>query len=348
MVEGEIPHLSITVDDKDINAGALDVLQEIRPLWRKEDVELKLLTDGITNKLVGCRHKDEDEAETVLVRIYGNKTDLLIDRKAETRNILLLSKLGLAPHLYATFQNGLAYQFVPGCTLTHQTVTEEHIYRLVATRMARLHKVQVPNQHTPRPFIWNKVQSFLDLVPDVFTDTNKHTRFQGLKIPKALLQAELHYLKRVLDEPGLPVVFCHNDLLLGNVVYTQEKNCVTFIDYEYAAFNYQAFDIANHFLEFAGVEDADFSRYPSEELQRNWLCIYLEEFKGNFGAEDIDRLLREVNRFVLVSHLFWGIWALIQTEHSYIDFDFLGYAAVRFEEYFTRKEELTSSGKLPR
>lgn len=27
---------------------------------------------------------------------------------------------------------------------------------------------------------------------------------------------------------------------------------VSFIDYEYADFNYQAFDIANHFNEFAG------------------------------------------------------------------------------------------------
>ena len=27
---------------------------------------------------------------------------------------------------------------------------------------------------------------------------------------------------------------------------------IRFIDYEYASFNYQAFDIANHFAEFAG------------------------------------------------------------------------------------------------
>ena len=54
MVEDEIPHLSITVDDKDINAGALDVLQEIRPLWRKEDVELKvrLFVFAATSSLV--------------------------------------------------------------------------------------------------------------------------------------------------------------------------------------------------------------------------------------------------------------------------------------------------------
>lgn len=50
-----------------------------------------------------------------------------------------------------------------------------------------------------------------------------------------------------------PIVFSHNDLLLGNVIYTEELNRVSFIDYEYAAHNFQAFDIGNHFTEFAGM-----------------------------------------------------------------------------------------------
>lgn len=50
-----------------------------------------------------------------------------------------------------------------------------------------------------------------------------------------------------------PVVFCHNDLLLGNVIYNSDNESVTFIDYEYAGMNYQAFDIGNHFNEFAGI-----------------------------------------------------------------------------------------------
>lgn len=49
-----------------------------------------------------------------------------------------------------------------------------------------------------------------------------------------------------------PVVFAHNDLLLGNVIYTADRNKISFIDFEYAAFNYQAYDIGNHFAEFAG------------------------------------------------------------------------------------------------
>jgi ethanolamine kinase len=175
-----IPHLSITIDDKDINSGALRVLQAIRPRWDPSDVDFKLLTDGITNKLVGCRPKDEDAAETVLVRVYGNKTDLLIDRKAETRNILLLSNIGLAPNLYATFSNGLAYQFVPGCTLTDGTVKHPDICKLVAVRMAKLHKVQVPGESNPQPFIWTKLRSFFNLVPDNFSDISKDNRYVPL------------------------------------------------------------------------------------------------------------------------------------------------------------------------
>jgi len=45
-----------------------------------------VFTDGITNKLLGCFHEDFPE-DIVLVRVYGHKTDLLIDRNAETRNI---------------------------------------------------------------------------------------------------------------------------------------------------------------------------------------------------------------------------------------------------------------------
>lgn len=33
---------------------------------------------------------------------------------------------------------------------------------------------------------------------------------------------------------------------------------VRFIDYEYAGYNYQAFDIGNHFNEFAGKRDIVF------------------------------------------------------------------------------------------
>lgn len=68
----------------------------------------------------------------------------------------------------------------------------------------------------------------------------------------AILEKEYQMLKDTLSKEDSPVVFAHNDLLLGNILYNSKRESVVFIDYEYTAFNYQAFDIANHFTEFAG------------------------------------------------------------------------------------------------
>lgn len=60
-------------------------------------------------------------------------------------------------------------------------------------------------------------------------------------------------MKSKLSKLSSPVVFSHNDLLLGNIIYSEDNHRVTFIDYEYSAFNYQAYDIGNHFAEFVGM-----------------------------------------------------------------------------------------------
>lgn len=55
-----------------------------------------------------------------------------------------------------------------------------------------------------------------------------------------------------LNSLGCPIVFSHNDLLLGNVIWDKVAKKASFIDYEYGASNYQPYDIANHFNEFVG------------------------------------------------------------------------------------------------
>lgn len=77
-------------------------------------------------------------------------------------------------------------------------------------------------------------------------------RFEMLISPYMVLEKEYHLMEQTFPKVNSPVVYAHNDLLLGNVLYNQEQENVVFIDYEYTAFNYQAFDIANHFAEFAG------------------------------------------------------------------------------------------------
>ncbi|CAH1173889.1 unnamed protein product [Phaedon cochleariae] len=339
-----VPFIDVTIDENNIQEGALEVLKIIRPRWKQDTIRFKLLTDGITNKLVGCKPEDADEEETVLVRVYGNKTDLLIDREAETRNIMILNKAGLSPHLYATYRNGLAYRYVPGNTLTSETVMNPSIYELVARRLALVHRVNVNGVSCTQPIIWDKLKDFLNLVPDSFSDNEKNMRYLKNVTHKSEIVKEANELRPILEELNSPIVFAHNDLLLGNIIFTESKNVVTFIDYEYAAHNYQAFDIANHFAEFAGLNSIlDYSKYPNKEFQERWLRIYLNEFNGTKPSKkDIEILYVQVNKFVLLSHIFWGIWALIQAEHSYIVFDYMGYATTRFNEYFRLKNDMLS------
>ncbi|KAF7991443.1 hypothetical protein HCN44_008755 [Aphidius gifuensis] len=293
-------YLDITIDENNIIPGATDVVKILRPTWPIDKLQFKV----------------------VLVRVYGHKTDMLIDRKAETRNIRILHKAGYTHSLYATFNNGLAYEFLEGDVLTSATVREPEIYNL--------------------PMLWKKTEQFMDLMPRGFDDPVKQKRFERMIKPHDTLKNEYKKMKDKLIQLNSPVVFSHNDLLLANILYNKKQNTVTFIDFEYTAFNYQAFDIANHFAEFPGVDDIDYSLYPDESLQRSWLRKYLQSYNesSSVSEDEVTKLYKHIEKFVLMSHFLWGCWSLIQYKHSSIDFDFLKFAAVRFDECFNRRKIL--------
>ncbi|XP_016836805.2 ethanolamine kinase 1 [Nasonia vitripennis] len=340
------PHFDIFINENEIISGAKEIVKRLRPSWSSEQLSHKFFTNGISNKLVGIWHGDAYN-KMVLIRVYGYKTDLLIDRKAEIRNIRILHSAGHTHSLYATFNNGLAYEFLEGDTLTVDTIRKPEVYKLVAKRMAEMHLLR-PSSHElnqDEPMIWHKTEKFMRIMPTNFANQDKQMKFEKLIKPHSTLLHEYQMLKENLSKINSPVVFCHNDLLLGNILHKREEKKVTFIDFEYAEFNYQAFDIANHFAEFAGVDDPDYSLYPDEDLQKSWLRIYLENYRNTteISEEDIIELFKHVNQFVLMTHFFWGCWALIQSQYSLIDFDFLEYAALRFNEYFRRKQLVYST-----
>ena len=103
--------------EESLKNGAAQIVSLVKPSWRNEDFQYKIFTDGISNKLIGVyvgNVKFPDMAEMVLVRVYGAKTELIIDRNAEIRNMTVLNQVGCGCELYAQFANGLAYEFLPG------------------------------------------------------------------------------------------------------------------------------------------------------------------------------------------------------------------------------------------
>lgn len=86
-------------------------------------------------------------------------------------------KAGYTHSLYATFNNGLAYQFIQGDILTVENVRQPEVYWLVAKRMAQMHRLKPDLPDTSKePVIWEKTEKFMNIMPKEFNDPEKHSR----------------------------------------------------------------------------------------------------------------------------------------------------------------------------
>jgi len=161
------------------------------------------------------------------------------------------------------------------------------------------------------------------------------------------------------------VVFFHNDLLAANIMRHPESNKIQLIDFEYGGSNYAAFDIANHFNEHAGGTEAeengmmDYSRFPNAERQMAFCVEYVrttrrkESMQSDLTKNEVSgendegldteamELLKSVSKFILVNHLYWGLWAVNQAaEEGTEEFDYINYATNRFNEFHAKKAEM--------
>ncbi|XP_058074489.1 probable ethanolamine kinase isoform X2 [Magnolia sinica] len=187
------------------------------------------------------------------------------------------------------------------------------------------------------------VQSFINartLSPSAsalkFDDSEKQMKYDTISFRE--VSDAVKELKVLTDLLHAPVVYAHNDLLSGNLMRNDDEEKLYFIDFEYGSYSYRGYDIANHFNEYAGF-DCDYSLYPDKDAQYHFFRNYLQADKPNEVTDkDLEALYIETNTFRLASHLFWGLWALIQAKMSPIDFDYLGYFFLRYSEYKKQKE----------
>lgn len=158
-----------------------------------------------------------------------------------------------------------------------------------------------------------------------------------------------------------------DSVLSGNSQALSDQPCdgepqLMIIDFEYCAYNYRGFDIANHFLEWTfdyTKPDGPFyyhkpEQFPTAEQEDKFIAVYLAKSNCCDEAvpsdEDIAEVRREVRCFTLASHLFWSFWSIVNM-YQEIEFGYLEYAVCRLNEYIKCKKqysELTSnSGNSP-
>ena len=170
----DTPHYNVSINTNtrdDMEEGCREVINLVRPTWPVTQIQIKVFTDGLTNKLVGGWFKDKQD--TVLVRIYGENTDKFIDRESEKENMKRMETAGCGSKLYASFQNGLSYEFVHGKVLEPSILFDPRIYREVAKCVARMHKVKI---NASSASMWSFLEKLIKLYPDSFPDPKKVSR----------------------------------------------------------------------------------------------------------------------------------------------------------------------------
>ncbi|KAG6012100.1 hypothetical protein E4U43_007943 [Claviceps pusilla] len=377
---GHVRFIPLSYDNNDSQNSAMKLITTLFPDWAADEAHIDLVrfTDGITNTLLkavnrrpGLSKADMDR-DAVLLRAYGNGTDVLIDREREAANHELLMQYDLAPELLARFGNGMLYRFIPGAVAQPNDLADPPILRAIARRLAQWHATVpcIPDSSLgrdsssrgdghddaimakaaagkPIPNVWTTMQKWILALP---TDT------ESRRERKALLQRELdEMIQRLAQRPGLGqngLVFAHCDLLCANVIIHRDaadadNTSVSFIDYEYGTPSPVAFDIANHFAEWVGY-NCDYAAIPSHPQRlafiREYVATYAKLAGENMNEEDeTQRLMDEVDVFRGVPGFFWGIWSLIQATISHIKFDYASYAEERLGEYWAYKNEADGS-----
>jgi hypothetical protein len=114
---------------------------------------------------------------------------------------------------------------------------------------------------------------------------------------------------------------------------------------------------------FAGLLGYHTRRYPTKQQQELFFRHYLAQEQQEVAAataaaagttsdpaaaaaeplpvsaEALDRLSAEANVWALASHLYWGVWAIIQACNSPIEFDYMQFSQTRLGEFRRRKQE---------
>lgn len=144
---GRVRFIPMRYDNDNSTPSALRLILTLMPQWTDDEphIDFVRFTDGITNTLLKAVNrrpglsKADVDGEAILLRAYGNGTDILIDREREAANHELLMRYGLAPELLARFTNGMLYRFIPGAVAQPKDLADPQILLAVARRLAQWH-----------------------------------------------------------------------------------------------------------------------------------------------------------------------------------------------------------------
>jgi thiamine kinase-like enzyme len=267
-------------------------------LWRGRHFDVAALSGGLTNE----NYLVDVEGERYVMRVPGQSTELLsIDRENEVYNTIAAAETGIGPRVleHVAGLDVMVLEFVPGATMSAETLQSVHMARRMAESFKRLHSARRFKQDFN---MFRLIEYYLGIVGE-----------QDVTIPPGYRDRlpVVAEIERAVSVHGLTPVSCHNDLLCENFI--DDGTSLRIVDYELSGNNDPCFDLGNTAQEAIFNEDL-----------REILC------EAYFGHADAHQLAR-MNLFALMSDIGWTLWGAIQARISTIDYDFTGYYTARWE-----------------
>ncbi|CAF3657129.1 unnamed protein product [Rotaria sp. Silwood1] len=353
-------HENIDFDsnEKDIESIVLNfVSNSLKQNWIKSNSSLtiKKLTDGLSNILFAVY---SCENNGIIVKIYGQNSDLIVDRQAEIRYMIYLAQFHISPSIILTFNNGFIYQYLPGNPISNG---DEQKALLIARKLAEFHSIPLVDKKAKGQLV-EKLRHYINLLNGTNNELYKRIKLSSSSylndIPWLKIADDINKIEEIINNKNsswsnLSIVLCHNDTQCLNFLYDEKQNNkISLIDFEHCARNYWLYDIINHFIEYAGCdnEEPDYDNtYPKRHKQKQWLEIYLSNasFLNNKYEKQmtIDELCDLGDCLRAPIHLYWSLWAFLEAllnPQSMKNFDYIKYGKYRLKQYEKYKQDFFS------
>jgi thiamine kinase-like enzyme len=268
------------------------------PDWAGADIRSAPITVGLTNQ----NHRVEVDGVPVFVRIPGAATDLLaVDRANELHNTRAAAEAGVGPRVLHQLPDWDVFvlEWVDARTMSIGAFEGGGWPDRIAAALRRLHA-------GPR---------FRDDF-DMFRTTERYLRVvddRSIAIPAGYRERldRLPRIEAALLVHPLAAVPCHNDLLAEN--YLDDGQRLWIVDYEYSGNNDPTFELGNTCQELGWGDDR------------------VRELCAAYFGEATDALVARMRLQMIMSDVGWTLWAAIQAAISPIDFDFAGWADMRWD-----------------
>ncbi|KAF8796491.1 choline/ethanolamine kinase-like [Argiope bruennichi] len=342
---------------------ALTICQDfLGDIWSElsiSDFEFSIVSGGLSNNLYRCALSDNIIVKNpkiprqVLLRIYGPLQEDVNVVVTEAATFMLLAERKLGPKLYGVFPNGRLEEFIPSRTLLCKDY--RLMYATIARKLAKIHALDVPIKKTPDFFPVNMKKWLADVENDSKEKKNKIFEHSDM------YNEEINWLSEEMKKSNSPVVYCHNDLQGGNILLREdspsdEEPKIMLIDFEFGAYNYRGFDLANQFAEWCfdyntgeyPYFEYNSEKFPTKEEQISYIRVYLDQLveEGVLRPESIENeikvILQEIDLFSMAVHLLWSLWSWKMTFRSCMDFAHREHGKTRLSVFMTLKKKFLS------